>query len=77
VVKRVKGVMNITKALGSLVENVLAGAVMLAFAILSFFITVFVVSAGAQLAGYAPDGNYAVLSASILVSSTIIAGLLK
>lgn len=69
--------MNIAKALGGLVENVVAGFVMLVFAILSFFVTVFVVSTGAQLAGYAPDGNFVVLSATILVASTILAGLLK
>ena len=50
---------------------------MLVFAILSFFVTVFVISTGAQLAGYTPDGNFAVLSATILVASTIIAGLMK
>jgi len=50
---------------------------MLVFAVLSFFVTVFVVSSGAQLAGYAPDGNFAVLSATILVAATIIAGIMK
>ena len=69
--------MSIANALGDLVENVVAGVVMLVFAILGFFVTVFVISTGAQLAGYAPDGNFAVLSAAILVSSTILAGLMK
>lgn len=69
--------MSVGKALGNLVENIVAGAVMLVFAILSFFVTVFVVSSGAQLAGYTPDGNFVVLSATILVASTIIAGLMK
>ncbi|WP_414837298.1 hypothetical protein ACK3SF_03455 [Candidatus Nanosalina sp. VS9-1] len=69
--------MSVKGALGDLVENVTAGVVMLVFAILSFFVTVFVISTGAQLAGYTPDGNFAVLSATILVASTIIAGLMK
>ncbi|WP_414836371.1 hypothetical protein [Candidatus Nanohalococcus occultus] len=69
--------MNIAKALGSLAENVIAGFVMLVFAILAFFVTVFVVGTGAGLAGYTPDGNFVVLSATILVASTILAGLMK
>lgn len=69
--------MSVTSALNDLVENVVTGAIMLLFAILSFFVTVFVISTGAQLAGYTPDGNFAVLSATILVASTIIAGLMK
>lgn len=69
--------MSLGAALNDLVENVVAGVVMLVFAILSFFVTVFVISTGAQLAGYTPDGNFAVLSATILVASTIIAGLMK
>jgi hypothetical protein len=69
--------MNIANALGDLVNNIVASVLMLVFAILGFFVTVFVISTGAQLAGYTPDGNFAVLSATILVASTIIAGLMK
>lgn len=69
--------MSVSQTLGELVENIVAGVVMLVFAILSFFVTVFVVSTGAQLAGYTPDGNFAVLSATILVAATIMAGLMK
>jgi len=69
--------MSLRDALGGLVENVVASIAMLIFAILSFFVTVFVISTGAQLAGYTPDGNFAVLSATILVAATIIAGLMK
>lgn len=69
--------MTLMRALGDLVENIVAFVVMLLFAILSFFVTVFVVSAGAGLAGYSPDGNFVVLSATILVASTILAGLMK
>ena len=69
--------MNLGKAFGDLFENIVASVLMLIFAVLGFFVTVFVISTGAQLAGYTPDGNFAVLSASILVASTIIAGLMK
>lgn len=69
--------MNLGKILGDLASNVIAGVVMLVFAILSFFVTVFVISTGAELAGYTPDGNFAVLSATILVAATIIAGLMN
>jgi hypothetical protein len=69
--------MGITDVLGDLVQNVVAGAVMLLFAVLSFFVTVFVVSTGAELAGYTADGNFVVLSATILAASTILAGLMK
>jgi hypothetical protein len=69
--------MNIARTLGDLAENLVAGVVMLVFAVLSFFVTVFIISTGAQLAGYAPDGNFAVLSAAIIVAATILAGLMK
>lgn len=69
--------MSLGDILSDLVGNVVAGVVMLVFAILSFFVTVFVISTGAGLAGYQPDGNFAVLSASILVAATILAGLMK
>lgn len=50
---------------------------MLVFSILSFFVIVFVLGTGAELAGYTPGGDFVVLSASILVASTIVAGLMK
>ena len=67
--------LSVTNALGDLVENLVAGIVMLTFAILSFFVVVFVVGTGAQLAGYTPDGNFVVLSATVLVASAILAGM--
>lgn len=63
--------------LGDLVENFVAAVVMLLFAIVSFFLTVFVVDTGAGLAGFSPSGDFVVLSATILVASTILAGLMK
>lgn len=69
--------MSVTNALSNLVENFVAAVVMLLFAIVSFFLTVFVVDTGAGLAGFSPSGDFVVLSATILVASTILAGLMK
>jgi short subunit fatty acids transporter len=53
---------------------IVAAIVMLVFAILSFFVTVFIVDAGAGLAGLAPDDEFIVLSAAILATGAIVAG---
>lgn len=59
--------------LGQIVGNLLAAALMIVLAVVSFFVTVFVVDVGAGLAGY--GGNeYVVLGASILAGAAIIAG---
>lgn len=68
---------SITKTLGDVVGNIVASIVMLIVAILSFFLTVFVVSTGASIAGYAPSGDFVVLSATILVASAILSGMWK
>jgi hypothetical protein len=47
---------------------------MLVFAVLSFFITVFIVQVGAGLAGYSPSGDFVVLSAALLATGAIVAG---
>ena len=46
--------MGILDSFGALVSSIIAAIVMLAFAILSFFVTVFIVDAGAGLAGVSP-----------------------
>lgn len=57
-----------------LLASVASFLVMIIMAILSFYITVFVVSAGAGFAGYDPSADFVVLSAALLVVSAIIAG---
>lgn len=47
---------------------------MLVFAIVGFFITVFIVQVGAGLAGFSPSGDFIVLSAAILATGAIVAG---
>jgi hypothetical protein len=66
--------MGILDAFGSLASALLAGFVMLAFAILSLFVTVFVVDVAAAIAGLNPGDGFVVLGAAILAGSAILAG---
>lgn len=67
--------MGILDSFGALVSSIIAAIVMLVFAILSFFVTVFIVSIGAGLAGVSPDeGGFVVLAAAILAGAAIVAG---
>lgn len=66
--------MGIFDSVGALVSSIVAAIVMLVFAILSFFVTVFIVKAGAGIAGYSPAGDFVVLSAAILSTGAIVAG---
>ncbi|WP_302082051.1 hypothetical protein [Salinibaculum rarum] len=66
--------MGILDAFGSLASAILAGLVMLGFAILSLFVTVFVVDAAASIAGLSPDDSFVVLGATILAGTAILAG---
>jgi len=47
--------------LGRILASILSFLVMIVLAIVSFYFTVFVVSAGASFAGYSPSADYAVL----------------
>nr|WP_241239358.1 hypothetical protein [Halomicrobium mukohataei] len=63
------------ESFGGLVSSIIASIIMLVFAILSFFVTVFVVNAGAGLAGVTPDeGGFIVLAAAIIAGAAIAAG---
>lgn len=66
--------MGLLDAFGSLASALLAGLVMLAFAILSLFVTVFVVDVAASIAGLTPDDGLVVLGATILAGAAILAG---
>ncbi len=68
------GVMNV---LSDLVESVVAFVVLLLLAVVSFFVTVFVVKTGSGLAGYSPSGDFVVLSAALLVAASILAGMMN
>ncbi|MDX1745999.1 MAG: hypothetical protein R3324_08690 [Halobacteriales archaeon] len=66
--------MAILDGLGALARSIVASIVMLVLAILSYFVTVFIVRVGAGLAGYSPGGDFVALSAAILAASAIVAG---
>ena len=66
--------MGVLDSLGSLAASIVAAIIMLVFAILSFFVTVFIVQMGAGFAGYSPSGDFVVLAAAIIAASAIVAG---
>ena len=66
--------MGILDSFSTLVGSIIASIVLLVFAVVSFFITVFIVQVGAGLAGYAPSGDFVVLSAAILATGSIVTG---
>ncbi|WP_254864631.1 hypothetical protein [Halovivax gelatinilyticus] len=67
--------MALTKLLSGLLQIVVTVAVLIAVGVVAFFITVFVVSQGARLAGYDPSGDFVVLSASLLVVAALLGGI--
>lgn len=66
--------MSVTDILGDLVQTAITFAVLIGLSILAFYVTVFVVSTGAGLAGYDPSGDFVVLSASLLVVAALLGG---
>ncbi len=69
--------MSVMRALSGLVESVVAFVVMILLGVISFFVTVFVVKTGSQMADYSPSGDFVVLSAALLVAASILAGTMK
>ena len=65
----------LVRVLGGLVQSVVTFVVLIILAILAFYVTVFVVSTGAQLAGYDPSGDFVVLSAALLVVAALLGGI--
>ncbi len=63
------------EAFQNVIGSVVAAVVMLILAILSFFLVVYVVSVGSGFAGVQADSNFVVLSASLIVSAGILAGI--
>lgn len=60
--------------LAELGRSMIAFFVMIVLAVIGFFFTVFVVDFGAALAGREPTADFAVLSAAVLVASSIVGG---
>lgn len=66
--------MGLVDSFGALVVSIVASLVLFAFAIVSFFTTVFVVQVGAGPAGYSASGELVVPSASIIAAGAVVAG---
>lgn len=66
--------MGVLDNLGGLVSSIVSSIVLLVLAILTFFVTVFMVQVGAGIAGYSPSGDFVALSAAILSAGSIVAG---
>lgn len=66
--------MAILDAFGALASAIIAAIVMLVFAILSVFVTVFIVDVAASIAGLEPDEGFVVLGATIIAAAAIVAG---
>jgi hypothetical protein len=66
--------MGFLDSFGALVSSIVAAIVLLVFAILSFFVTVFIVEVGAGVAGLSPNGNFVTLSAALLSGAAIVGG---
>lgn len=67
--------MGVLDAFGALASAVIAAIVMLVFAILSVFVTVFIVDVAASIAGMEDaDEGFIVLGATIIAAAAIVAG---
>lgn len=65
---------DLEKPLQGLAESVISFVVLIVLGIISFYITVFVIITGADLAGVTVAGDYVVLSAALIVAASILAG---
>lgn len=74
-IEHIRHTMSLVKLLGVLAQTVVTFVVLIVLAIIAFYITVFVVSTGAGLAGYDPSGDFVVLSASLLVVAALLGGI--
>ena len=59
---------------GNLIVSIVSFLVMIILSVLTYFIILFVVSAGAGFAGLDPSSDFLVLSATLIVVAAIIAG---
>lgn len=66
--------MGIADSFGALAASIVAAIVFLVFAILSLFVTVFIVDAAAGIGGLDPSDDFVVLGAAIIAAASIAAG---
>lgn len=66
--------MGLVDSVGALAASIIAAIIFLVFAILSLFVTVFIVDAAASIADLNPDDGFVVLGAAIIAGAAIAAG---
>jgi len=66
--------MGLLNSVGELVGSVIAVALLLVLAVVSFFVTIFIVDAGASLAGLSPSDDFVTLAAALLTAGAIVGG---
>lgn len=67
--------MGLVDSVGALAASIIAAVIFLVFAILSMFVTVFIVDVAASLANLQPEEDgFVVLSAAIIAGAAIAAG---
>lgn len=66
--------MGLLDSVGELVGSVIAVALLLVLAVVSFFVTIFIVDAGASLAGLNPGDDFVTLAAALLTAGAIVGG---
>ncbi|MFB6270763.1 MAG: hypothetical protein ABEH83_12515 [Halobacterium sp.] len=66
--------MGMLDSVGELVGSIIAVILLLVLAVVSFFVTVFIVEAGAGLAGLEPSADFITLAAAVLTAGAIVGG---
>jgi hypothetical protein len=66
--------MGMLDSVGELVGSIIAVVLLLVLAIIRFFVTVFIVDAGASLAGLDPSPDFVALAAAVLTAGAIVGG---
>ena len=69
--------MKIIKQFGNLAVTLIASVALILVSLMYFIITLWIVKAGAAVLGYTIDGNWAVLSASLISVGSIIGSSLQ
>ena len=62
------------RLVSTLIASTIGIAVMVILATVVFYITIFVVSTSARLAGYSPSADFVILAASLVVVAVILTG---
>ncbi|AHG02675.1 hypothetical protein HALDL1_02825 [Halobacterium sp. DL1] len=66
--------MGFLDSFGQLASSIIAVVLLLVLAVVSFFITIFIVDAGAALANLDPSPDFVTLAAAVLTAGAIVGG---